>query len=105
MPADDKPRRNPTTGRYKPTKRALAFRKVVRERRAEVAEAAKLQRQINRDALKAVIAKAEAATARARAAEAAAQAAERVAKEAAQPTTAATEDQTPGDGDEAEKSE
>ena len=52
---------NPITGRYKPTKRTLEFKAVVAQRRAEVAEAAKLQRRPTLPRSNAVIAKAEAA--------------------------------------------
>lgn len=99
MTADDKPKRNPVTGRYKPTKRALEFRKVVRARRAEVAEVAKQQRQINRAALKAVIDRALAAEKAARAAERDARAAEAAAQEAAAPTDSTAAPETPADSE------
>lgn len=65
-------KRNPTTGRYKPSAKALEFRKAAELRRAQVADAAKSHRKADAAILDAVIARAEAATARAKAAERAA---------------------------------
>lgn len=96
-------RRNPTTGRYPLSDKNRAFKKVVAQRRAEVAEAAKLQRRANIAALKAVMTKALAAEKAARAAERAAQQPAQPRAEAAQgpdePTTAAPEGDAPGEPD------
>ena len=83
---------NPTTGRYPLTAKNRKFKAVVAQRRAEVAEAAELQRSANIAALNAVIAKAEAAAARTRAAGQGAQGPN-------EPTEGTPEGETPADSE------
>ena len=85
-------KRNPVTGRYAPTAKTRAFKKLVEQRRADTAKAAREQRQATTAALGDILGRAQAAVARA-------EAAERAAEAAAAPTTGAAAPDAPGEPD------